>query len=483
MTRTSLSHPLKIDTVAVGPGMGSLGITFCPGKTQPGALTGGWARDLGIDVEAIAAWGATAVVTLVEQHELDRLGVSDLGAQVQARHMDWLHLPIPDVTAPGSDFEWAWVEAGAALRARLRSGFSVVVHCKGGLGRAGTVAARLMVELGHDPRSAVAAVRAARPGAIETSAQQAHVLAQGPVAEEVPATSSEAIGDRGLGALVGLAIGDALGTTLEFKRRDSYPPLTGIVGGGPFGLEPGQWTDDTAMALALAESLINHPALDERDLMDRFVGWYAHGTYSCTGRCFDIGGTTSSALRAYQRTGEPLSGSTDRFAAGNGSLMRLAPVALASWDDRGRLADLAARQSQTTHAAPEAVSACVLYADILADAISGRPRTEVLRPRSEGAGAIRAIAKGSWRGKSRGQVKSSGYVAHALEAALWSVARTSDFASAVLLAANLGDDADTTAAITGQLAGALYGYGAIPRRWLDILAWRDRIETAGRGLL
>ncbi|MFC4296144.1 ADP-ribosylglycohydrolase family protein [Novosphingobium tardum] len=483
MTRTSLSHPLKIDTVAVGPGMGSIGITFCPGKTQPAALTGGWARDLGIDLDAIAAWGATAVVTLVEQHELDQLGVADLGAQVQARHMDWLHLPIPDVTAPGSGFERAWIELGAALRARLRSGFNVVVHCKGGLGRAGTVAARLMAELGHDPRSAIAAVRAARPGAIETSAQQAHVLAQSPVAEEAPATSSEAIGDRGLGAIVGMAIGDALGTTLEFKRRDSYPPLTDIVGGGPFGLEPGQWTDDTAMALALAESLIDYPGLDERDLMDRFVGWYAHGTYSCTGRCFDIGGTTSLALRAYQRTGRPVSGSTDRFAAGNGSLMRLAPVALASWDDRGRLADLAARQSQTTHAAPEAVSACVLYADILADAISGRPRTEVLRPRSEGAGAIRAIVKGSWRGKPRAQINSSGYVAHALEAALWSVARTSDFASAVLLAANLGDDADTTAAITGQLAGALYGYGAIPKRWLAILAWSDRIETAGRGLL
>ncbi len=411
------------------------------------------------------------------------LGVDELGQSVRARHMNWVHLPIRDVSAPGTEFERAWSAAGEGLRAQLRNGFDVVVHCKGGLGRAGTIAARLLVELGMAPKSAMAAVRAARPGAIEVSSQEKHVLACRELAESRPSEATEAIADRALGALLGLAVGDAVGTTLEFKSRDSYPLLTDMVGGGPFQLKLGEWTDDTAMALALADSLTLNPDLDEQDLMTRFVDWHERGTYSCTGRCFDIGITTRQALSRFKQTGDPLAGSTDPMSAGNGSLMRLAPVALAHWRDRTKLASVAARQSQATHAAPEAVSACAIYADMLADAIEGRSRTEVLRPRNEGVGKIRPIMKGSWRGKPRHLVQSSGYVVHALEAAIWSVARTSDFRSAVLTAANLGDDADTTAAIAGQLAGALYGMSRIPAEWLDKLAWRPRIEALGRQLV
>ena len=172
------------------------------------------------------------------------------------------------------------------------------------------------------------------------------------------------------------------------------------------------------------------------------------------------------------------------MSAGNGSLMRLAPVAIRHWQNPDRLADVAARQSRTTHAAPEAVDACVAYAALLADAVAGKPRDEVLAPRKLGdTPAVRAVLGGSWRGKPRDAIKSSGYVIHSLEAALWCVARTSDFASAVLLAANLGDDADTTAAIAGQLAGALYGASNIPPEWLAKLAWRERLTDAARALL
>lgn len=164
--------------------------------------------------------------------------------------------------------------------------------------------------------------------------------------------------------------------------------------------------------------------------------------------------------------------------------MRLAPVALCHWRDRAMLDAVARRQSRTTHAAPEAVEACALFAEILADAIEGRPRSEVLRNRVIArAGAITQIAAGSWRGKSRAAVRSSGYVAHSVEAALWCVGRTSSFTEAVLLAANLGDDADTTAAITGQLAGALYGLSAIPAGWVSKLAWRSRIEAVAERLI
>ncbi|MBK8631958.1 MAG: ADP-ribosylglycohydrolase family protein [Sphingomonadales bacterium] len=481
--RTSQSHPLEIAEIDAGPDMGKIGLTFCPGKQQMQAATGAWNRDLGLDVAAIARWNAAAVVTLVEQHELDILGVAALGDVVRDAHMAWYHLPIRDVAVPDASFEESWTAAGSELRAILQSGFNVLVHCKGGLGRAGTVAARLLVELGWEPQAAIAAVRAVRPGAIETAEQQDHVLGLGPVAE--PAVDGSAAGqlDRALGAMLGLAVGDALGTTLEFAPRDSKSRLTDMTGAGPFHLAPGEWTDDTAMALALMDSLIAHPMLDERDLMDRFVSWHQQGTYSCTGRCFDIGITTRAALSRYKCTGDPMAGSTDPMCAGNGSLMRLAPVVVRHCQDRATLRNVAARQSRTTHAASEAVDACIAMAEILAQAMSGTPRSEILRPRS-GAfePAIASILAGSWRGKPRDAIHSSGYVAHSFEAALWCVGRTGTFTDAVLLAANLGEDADTTAAITGQLAGALYGASGIFQTWKDQLAWGERITRTSLAL-
>ena len=184
------------------------------------------------------------------------------------------------------------------------------------------------------------------------------------------------------------------------------------------------------------------------------------------------------------RTGDPLAGSTDPGSAGNGSLMRLAPVALRFWNDRPGLLATATQQSRTTHGAEEAVDACRAFSELLADAIAGTPRADVLAPRQfEGASAIAQVMAGSWRGRPRAEIRSSGYVVHTLEAAIWSVARTGNFRNAVLLAANLADDADTVAAVAGQLAGALYGLGGIPDEWLERLAWRDRLQKAARQLL
>lgn len=482
--RTSHSHPLQIAEVRPVDGHGRIGITFCPGKKQPGALTGAWDRDLGIDLDAVHAFGAAALVTLIEDLEIADLQVHGIGEEVVRRHMDWLHLPIRDVSVPGPDFEQTWQQYGPGLRVRLRDGFDVVVHCKGGLGRAGTIAARLMVELGMEPAQAIGEVRQVRSGAIETRAQEDYVLSHAPIVEEPPSTSAEAIRDRALGALIGLAVGDAVGTTLEFKQRDSYPRLTDMVGGGPFSLKPGQWTDDTSMALALADSLLAEDGFDPADLMRRFVAWREEGAYSCTGNCFDIGITVSSALSRWQRSGDPIAGSTEPNSAGNGSLMRLSPVAIRHWQDRETLRQIAALQSRTTHGAPEAVSACIAYAELVADAIAGQPRHAVLAPRqADHAGKIAEIMGGSWRGAMRHDIGSSGYVAHSLEAALWSIGRTSDFRSAVLTAANLGGDADTTAAIAGQLAGALYGASGIPEEWLAKLAWREDIEQVALQLL
>lgn len=319
---------------------------------------------------------------------------------------------------------------------------------------------------------------------------------------------SDLVLDRARGALLGLAVGDALGTTLEFTRRDAHSRHTEMTGGGPFGLAPGQWTDDTSMALALAESLVAHPALDPRDLMDRFVAWYRRGEYSCTRTCFDIGIATRAALARYERTGEPFAGSTALDTAGNGSLMRLAPVALVTLADPGAAARIAGDQSRTTHGAPQAVEACAYFVQLLRGAIQGEadvlcPRpwigadTDGLRPRHflsgaddalmpvarVGDAAIDALARGAWQGKTRDGIFSTGYVVHTLEAALWAVGTTATFEDALVLAVNLADDADTVGAVTGQLAGALYGASAIPARWLAPLAWRERIVALADRLL
>lgn len=288
--------------------------------------------------------------------------------------------------------------------------------------------------------------------------------------------------DRAYGALVGLAVGDALGTTLEFEDRDTLPHHTEMLGGGPFHLKPGQWTDDTSMALALAESLIAHPEFDATDLMTRFVEWADNGAYSCTGTCFDIGITTRMALRQFQKTGDPFAGSDDADSAGNGSIMRIAPVALIGLSDAAFSRKLAVDQGRVTHAVPACRDACRLMVEVLRDLILDTGHA--FRPRSpEAYLAIEAVAMGGYKGKSRDEIRSSGYVVHTLEAALWAVERTTTFEDAVVLAVNLGGDADTVGAVAGQLAGAKYGLSAIPQRWLGPLAWRDKLDALAADLL
>jgi ADP-ribosyl-[dinitrogen reductase] hydrolase len=292
------------------------------------------------------------------------------------------------------------------------------------------------------------------------------------------------IEDRAIGAFLGLAVGDAVGTTLEFTSRDSCEPLTDMVGGGPFRLQPGQWTDDTSMALSLADSLLEKGTLDQTDLMERFLRWWRHGENSSTGRCFDIGMTTASALSAFERTGNPVAESTDPHSAGNGSIMRLAPVAIFYHRSVQGAQAAAHAQSVTTHGAPAAVDASAYLAQLLVMAINGTGKGELLIPMAiDAVEEIRAIAAASWIEKSRDEIRSTGYVVDTLEAALWAVDRSTTFEEAVLLAANLGGDADTVAAVTGQLAGAIWGAGAIPQRWRDRVAWHGPIVEKACALL
>ncbi len=279
------------------------------------------------------------------------------------------------------------------------------------------------------------------------------------------------------GCLLGLAVGDAVGTTVEFEPRGSFKPLTDMLGGGPFQLKAGQWTDDTSMALCLAASLIETGKFDAIDQMTRYCNWFEHGYMSSTNQCFDIGNTVRNALVEYKHTGNPFSGATNRMSAGNGSLMRLAPIPIFYYPDREKILQFSGESSRTTHGATEAVEACQLFGDMLYRAFSGVGKDEILFGSAEylREPALQSIANGDYRQKSINQIRGSGYVVASFEAAVWSFWNTQTYKEAVLAAANLGDDADTTAAICGQIAGAYYGEAEIPLLWLQKLTKRKEI--------
>jgi ADP-ribosyl-[dinitrogen reductase] hydrolase len=298
--------------------------------------------------------------------------------------------------------------------------------------------------------------------------------------------------ERTRGALLGLAAGDAVGTTVEFRPPGSFQPLTDLVGGGPFGLQPGQWTDDTSMALCLAESLVEMEGFDPVDQLRRYVRWCREGHLSSTGQCFDIGGTVSRALLHFERTGDPYSGPTDPHSAGNGSIMRLAPVPLYYAEDPRQAIARSAESSRTTHGATEAVDACRYLGALLVGAVRGASKQELLVDHYSPiphywdeqplAPAIAEIATGSFKRRKPPEIRGTGYVVKSLEAALWAFFRSDTFREGCLLAANLGDDADTTAAVYGQLAGAFYGEDGIPAEWRGQLALRETIASLAERL-
>lgn len=289
--------------------------------------------------------------------------------------------------------------------------------------------------------------------------------------------------DRKRGCLCGLAVGDALGAAVEFKMPGEFAPIFDYRTGGPHGLNIGEWTDDTSMALALADSLGR--GFDQLDQLSEYFQWWKSGKYSVNGRCFDIGTTTRHAIWSYDETGN-IASDTNPAASGNGSIMRLAPIPI-KYEYHyphliGNLASLAEMSSVTTHGSEQCKSACRYMAVVLAALIHGEDRDEVLSPDWKHLKEIKAfdpnilkVIAGSYRS---GEVKGSGWVVQSLEAALWAFSSSNSFEEAVLKAVNLGNDADTTGAVCGQFAGAYWGESGIPKNWLDRLARKDMIEEA-----
>jgi ADP-ribosyl-[dinitrogen reductase] hydrolase len=281
------------------------------------------------------------------------------------------------------------------------------------------------------------------------------------------------------GCLLGLACGDAVGTAVEFRPRGSFQPVTDMIGGGPFGLPVGAWTDDTSMALCLATSLVERGEFDATDQMERYVRWYETGYFSSTGHFFDIGNATRAALHRFKQTGDPFSGSTDPRSAGNGCIMPLAPVPLFYYPDTAGAMHWAGKSSRTTHGAPECIESSRLLAAMISAALSGADKDKVLfgiEPNLFACPKVRSIAAGEYRLKKENEISGRGYVIHCLEAAAWCFYTSNSFRDAVLLAVNLGDDADTTGAVCGQIAGAFYGEDGIPPEWLERLTMVSKIR-------
>lgn len=289
------------------------------------------------------------------------------------------------------------------------------------------------------------------------------------------------------GCLLGLAVGDAVGTTLEFQRPGTFEPINDMVGGGPFGLKPGEWTDDTSMALCLAESLVEKRDFDPVDQLERYTRWFRHGHLSSTGSRFDVGNAVRQALLKFEKTKEPYCGSTDPRSAGNGSIMRLAPVPLFFARNPRMAIEKSGESSRTTHGAATCVDACRYMGGLIVGSVSGTSKDELISPRYSPVTGywseypltkdIEAIAAGSFKSLEPPVIKGSGYVVKSLEAALWAFYKTDSFKEGCLLAVNLGDDADTTGAVYGQIAGAYYGEEAIPQEWRERLARRSLIES------
>jgi ADP-ribosyl-[dinitrogen reductase] hydrolase len=288
--------------------------------------------------------------------------------------------------------------------------------------------------------------------------------------------------DRCKGALIGLAVGDALGTTNEFKRSEDVTIIDSIVGGGPFDLEPGEWTDDTSMALCLAESLIEN-GFNLKDQLERYDNWLKNGYMSCTGTCFDIGSTTYTAINKFNITGDVFSGDTSERASGNGNIMRLAPVVIKYYYDINTCVSAAEMQSVTTHGSLICKEAAAFMAEFMwsmlhrdSDIDSKDWMYQQSSTRNFITSEIKAINNFEFLTKEKDEVfHHGGFVASSLEFALWCFHNTDNYKDCVLLAANAGGDSDTNAAIAGQIAGAYYGLSGIPPEWTKKISWNKRI--------
>jgi ADP-ribosylglycohydrolase len=373
------------------------------------------------------------------------------------------------------------------LHRALREGRVIYLHCRAGIGRTGTVVGCLLSERGYPGQQALSELnrlwrQSARselwPTVPETAAQAEYVclwtrLPSGesdPLLDPSTLTAARGLRERFQGTLLGLAAGDAIAVATQHRRPGRFTPVGDMLGGGPFDLPRGGWSDDTAMALCLAESLLERDGFDARDQVARYRRWQQEGYLSATGHCVGITARTARALALASWRGQPFSGTHDPGVLDPESLSRVAPVAMYFFAQGPAFAaEQAAEAARPTCQAPPVLASCRALAQALHAALSARPKSAILAAARAGAATAAADPPGGAPG--------------ALAAALEAFEQTANFRDAVLAAANLGGDSDVVSAVCGAVAGAHYSAGAIPVLWRDSLLKRHWLESYADRLL
>jgi ADP-ribosyl-[dinitrogen reductase] hydrolase len=524
--RTSESDPLFINSVRPGTSTGLIGMTLCPGKTDHNPMYGDpWERNLDLDLDTVVRWGAAAVVSLVEDHEFQKLKVPGFAVAVTDRGMKWFHLPITDVQPPDARFRSQWASTGVEIRALLDAGHNIVIHCRGGLGRTGTIAAQLLVEYGSSAEDAITRVRQSRKGAIETSAQEDYVRSLISSEDIGPQTSArgnqlslETIIDRFRGCLLGGAVGDALGAPVEFSSAES------IFASHPSGIREfqeaygrvGAITDDTQMTLFTAEACLRsrHRWIDHGMASLQDVAGYAYLRWLRTqseipARTHPLGKDIADYV--YQSYLLDTPDMNSRRAPGNtcigalrdghpvmeskgcGGVMRVAPVGLTgfamNWDEETTW-ESGSDTAGLTHGHRDGKSPAGYLAVLIKALVSGEELRSAAQSSRTGEGVTGTLIREALELAVDGQFKLSdleqlgaGWVGdEAIAISLYCALTADDFESGVVNAASHSGDSDSTASITGQILGTIYGVEGIPSRWLNQLELRDTIDLLARDM-
>lgn len=507
---TSYNSPLRVGELPVGPGLGAVGFTICPGKKQANSVSGPWARDLDEDLDVLQRWGVAAVLTLMPMDELRAVQAEGIGPACEARGIEWYHAPITDVQAPDAGFQILWRYVGLRLRAHLRAGRKVLVHCRGGLGRSGTVAAQLMVELGWTPAQAIAAVRAQRPGAIETPEQTRYVRdLPGAVSERDDAHTA-----RVLGCVLGGAVGDAFGYAIEFDRWSTIQRKYGPKGLQQPVLHDGALvvSDDTQLTLFTLEALIEclptqgQPAttLQLRPFLAACQRAYRRWGHTQGLPLSDevLDGSQlahSSALRQRRAPGNTCLSAVRAGAGGTceqpindskgcGAVMRTAPLGLLAGTPVGQALVLGCTAGALTHGHVDGWLPAGLLAAIVQHLLQGEALPSAVgqalattRHWVEPADtASERLLEAALRHAKAALPPAVAWLSlgegwtgdEALAIAVYAAASTRSFEDAIRVAANHDGDSDSTASIAGQLVGARDGILAVPHAWvrrLDVL--------------
>lgn len=530
MKQTSQTDPLRIDSLQVNSLGGKIGMTLCPGKQVASGISGEWARDLDADLAVIAEWGATVLLSLIEPHEFESLGVAHMKQSLPAGITHYI-LPIVDGAVPSGTWERAWANIGPQVRERLALGERIVIHCRGGLGRTGMVAARLLVEFGEEPAMAIRKVRQARPGAIENRRQEDYVLRQTALETILPRPTylvDHALASRFRGCLFGGAVGDALGAPVEFMDITSIRARFGAVGIRDFAPYAGRFgavTDDTHMTLFTAEGLMRaanrgrvrsiDPDIEvvvtnayqrwlltqgEKSALASSVrsGWLIRNRALFARRAPGI--TCLTALREMQQH----EAAARNDSKGCGGVMRMAPVGLfvlgMGLDTKavaGEAFRLGCGLAAITHGHPAGQHSAGVLAALVVRLLNGTSLPDAL---AEAKGILKALpnheetlaainlavrlAGDSGASDNHLRQLGQGWVAEeALAIALYCALRSESFEEGVTLAVNITGDSDSTGSITGNLLGAMHGIDAIPSRWLEVLELSELISEVADDLL